>query len=139
MSRSESLPWGKLSWWVQLGLLAIVLLAALPDVASAALGGGGGLPYEAPLVRLRASITGPVAFSISLLAIVGVLGILIFGGELTGFMKTLIFIVLLVAIIVGAQNFLTTFFGAGAEIASRTDAILSVAWSPVPADSGRLG
>ncbi len=139
MSRSESLPWGKSSWWVQLGLLAIVLLAALPDVASAALGGGGGLPYEAPLVRLRASITGPVAFSISLLAIVGVLGILIFGGELTGFMKTLIFIVLLVAIIVGAQNFLTTFFGAGAEIASRADESLSVARSPIHPAGGRLG
>lgn len=138
MSRSESLPWWKSSWWVQLGLLAIVLLAALPDVASAALGGGGGLPYEAPLVRLRASITGPVAFSISLLAIVGVLGILIFGGELTGFMKTLIFIVLLVAIIVGAQNFLTTFFGAGAEIASRADEFLSVARSPIHPASGRL-
>lgn len=138
MSRSESLPWRKSSWWVQLGLVVMVFLVAMPDLASAALGGGGGLPYEAPLVRLRASITGPVAFSISLLAIVGVLGILIFGGELTGFMKTLIFIVLLIAIIVGAQNFLTTFFGAGAEIASRVDGTLSVAWNPIPSDGGRL-
>jgi hypothetical protein len=44
-------------------------------------------------------------------------GILIFGGELNGFFRTLIFIVLVMALLVGAQNMMSTFFGRGAEIA----------------------
>jgi len=117
MSMTDSWRCGTWRIWMYLSMVLLIGWVMMPDLASAAVAGGG-LPYEAPLTRLRASITGPVAFSISLLAIVGVLGLLIFGGELTGFMKVLLFIVLLVAIIVGAQNFVTTFFGAGAEIAS---------------------
>jgi hypothetical protein len=48
-------------------------------------------------------------------------GILIFGGELNGFFRTLIFIVLVMALLVGAQNMMSTFFGRGAEIAALTD------------------
>ena len=51
-------------------------------------------------------------------------GILIFGGELNGFFRTLIFIVLVMALLVGAQNMMSTFFGRGAEIAALTDGAL---------------
>ncbi|TXH91674.1 MAG: conjugal transfer protein TrbC, partial [Thauera aminoaromatica] len=49
-------------------------------------------------------------------------GILIFGGELNGFFRTLIFIVLVMALLVGAQNMMSSFFGRGAEIAGAPDA-----------------
>jgi type IV secretion system protein VirB2 len=52
-----------------------------------------------------------------LIGIVGASGVLIFGGELTGFLRMMVFLVLLIAILVGAQNVLTTLFAAGAEIA----------------------
>ena len=55
-----------------------------------------------------------------LLSIIGIVvagGVLIFGGELNGFFRTLIFIVLVMALLVGAQNMMGTFFGRGAEIA----------------------
>jgi type IV secretion system protein VirB2 len=108
------------SHWTQylwsMGLLLMLCAFALPNEAYAAGTAGGGLPYESALTRLRASITGPVAFTLSLIGIVGAAGALIFGGELTGFLRMMVFLVLLIAILVGAQNVLTTLFAAGAEI-----------------------
>jgi hypothetical protein len=67
-----------------------------------------------------------VAFTLSLIGIVVAGGILIFGGELNGFFRTLIFIVLVMALLVGAQNMMSTFFGRGAEIAAMTDDAIQV-------------
>ena len=77
---------------------------------------GGGLPWESPLQTIKASITGPVAFIISLLAIVAAGVGLVFGGEFSGFVKTLIYIVLVVALIVGAVNIMNMFGASGALI-----------------------
>lgn len=102
-----------------LALLSVILLA--PHMALASEGTGGSLPYESWLTNLRNSVTGPVAFTLSLIGIVVAGGILIFGGELNGFFRTLIFIVLVMALLVGAQNMMGTFFGRGAEIAAVTE------------------
>ncbi len=107
--------WKQYLWCV--GLLLALGVLTMPHEAYAAGTAGGGLPYESALTRLRASITGPVAFTLSLIGIVGAAGALIFGGELTGFLRMMVFLVLLIAILVGAQNVLTTLFAAGAEIA----------------------
>jgi type IV secretion system protein VirB2 len=69
-------------------------------------------------VQLQNSVTGPVAFSLSLIGIVVAGGVLIFGGDLNGFFRTLIFIVLVMALLVGAQNIMSTLFGKGAVITS---------------------
>ncbi|MFZ1805442.1 MAG: conjugal transfer protein TrbC [Nitrospira sp. CG24B] len=112
-----------------LGLLLMLWAFMLPHDAYAAGTAGGGLPYESALTRLRASITGPVAFTLSLIGIVGAAGALIFGGELTGFLRMMVFLVLLIAILVGAQNVLTTLFAAGAEIAWSGEGIdVIVSW-----------
>ena len=98
-------------------LLAVVIVSTDHCLAAGVGGGGGGLPYEEWLTTLRQSVTGPVAFAISIIGIVVAGGILIFGGELNGFFRTLIFLVLVMALIIGANNMMTTFFGsAGAEI-----------------------
>ncbi len=107
--------WKQYLWCV--GVLLMLCVITMPQEAHAAGTAGGGLPYESALTRLRASITGPVAFTLSLIGIVGAAGVLIFGGELTGFLRMMVFLVLLIAILVGAQNVLTTLFAAGAEIA----------------------
>ena len=91
----------------------IALLFALlfsTDNAHAAVGAGGALPYETWLVNLRNSVTGPVAFTLSIVGIVVAGGILIFGGELNAFFRTLIFIVLVMALLVGANNIMTNLF-----------------------------
>ena len=92
---------------------SIALLFALlfsTDNAQAAVGAGGALPYETWLVNLRNSVTGPVAFTLSIVGIVVAGGSLIFGGELNAFFRTLIFIVLVMALLVGANNIMTNLF-----------------------------
>ncbi len=107
---------------------AILLLIA-PELALASVGGGGGLPYESWLVNLRNSVTGPVAFTLSIIGIVVAGGILIFGGELNAFFRTLIFIVLVMALLIGAQNIMTNLF-AGAVITPPTQEALSTLSEP---------
>ncbi len=108
----------KKSVLVMIGLLFVLALMALPETALAATSEGGGLPYESWLTKLRTSVTGPVAFALSIIGLVVAGGVLIFGGELNAFFRTLIFLVLVMALIIGANNMMTTFFGQGAEIAS---------------------
>lgn len=77
---------------------------------------GGGLPWEGPLQTIKTSITGPVAMAVSLLAIVAAGVGLVFGGEFSGFVKSIVYIVLVIALIVGAANILNMFGGTGALI-----------------------
>jgi type IV secretory pathway VirB2 component (pilin) len=107
----KSLLWGSC-------LLLGLLLLSHPAMASTA--GGGGLPYEDWLSKLRDSVTGPVAFSLSIIGIVIAGGVLIFGGDLNGFFRTLVFLVLVMALVIGSQNIMSNFFGEGAVIAFNT-------------------
>jgi type IV secretory pathway VirB2 component (pilin) len=97
--------------------LSLTVLFLGPEQAFASEGTGGALPYESWLTNLRNSVTGPVAFALSIVGIVVAGGVLIFGGDLNGFFRTLIFLVLVMAFLVGAQNMMSAFFGRGAEIA----------------------
>lgn len=97
--------------------LAFFIAAALwlqEGFASTA-AGSNAMPYVSWLNNLRASTSGPVAYTLSLIGIIVSGGILIFGGDLNGFFRTLIFIVLVTALIVAADNTLKT-LQAGAEI-----------------------
>ena len=116
---SPSLNRHAVFWIATMALLALVVLA--PEHAFASEGTGGSLPYESWLTNLRNSVTGPVAFTLSVIGIVIAGSVLIFGGDLNGFFRTLVFIVLVMALLVGAQNMMSTFFGRGAEIAAASD------------------
>src|SRR6476469_556034 len=108
-------------------IAAALLLGALltaPHLALASEGTGGSLPYESWLTSLRNSVTGPVALALSIIGIVIAGRVLIFGGDLNAFCRTLVFIVLVMALLVGAQNMMGTLFGRGAEIAAAGDAVL---------------
>jgi len=112
---------GTTSRRTKLCIAALVLLALtllLPQHAFASEGGGGQLPYESWLTNLRNSVTGPVAFTLSIVGIVIAGGVLIFGGDLNGFFRTLFFLVLVMALLIGAQNMMSGLFGQGAEVAS---------------------
>ena len=97
-------------FYIGLALLCAFILLA-PQHAFASTGTGGSLPYESWLTSLQNSVTGPVAFSLSIIGIVIAGGVLIFGGDLNGFFRTLIFLVLVMALLVGAQNMMSSFFG----------------------------
>jgi type IV secretion system protein VirB2 len=103
-------------FWMLISCLLLAL--CLASDAQASEGVGGTLPYESWLMNLRNSVTGPVAFSLSMIGIVVAGGALVMGGDLSGFFRTLIFIVLVFAFLVGAQNMMSNFFGRGAEIAA---------------------
>lgn len=84
--------------------------------AHAATTGGGGLPWDTPLTTLRNDITGPVAFTISLLAMVACGAALVFGGEINEFVRRIIMLVLVCAFIVGVTNLASALGIAGALV-----------------------
>jgi type IV secretory pathway VirB2 component (pilin) len=106
----------------RLGMLLAVLALLTPTVAHAATGGGG-LPWETPLQTLSNSISGPVAYGVSLIGLVVCGGVLIMmGGELNHFARTVIQAVLVISFIVAGKNTMSTFgWGAGAEIGNRVE------------------
>ena len=69
------------------------------------------LPYEDWLKTIQKSLTGPVAFSVSLIGMVSAGASLIFmGGEMGKFMRTMIYIALVMTLLVGANNLMTSLF-----------------------------
>lgn len=98
------------------GVAALLALFLLPADALASAGTGGNLPYEGYLESLRSSMTGPVAYTFSLVAIVVSCATLVFGGDLNGFARSLLLLVLVIGIIVGANAMMSGFFGKGALI-----------------------
>lgn len=81
------------------------------------------LPYESWLLMFQKSVTGPVAFSVSLIGIVGCGAALILGGvQINTFLRTIIFIVLVMTLLVGANNLMTNFFN-GASIGQVSSAL----------------
>jgi type IV secretion system protein VirB2 len=119
--------------------LALMVLFLAPEQAFASEGTSGGLPYESWLTNLRNSVTGPVAFALSIVGIVIAGGVLIMGGDLNGFFRTLIFLVLVMALLVGAQNIMSGFFGRGAEIAKsgQQGKLLALAAGEFDSEEGR--
>jgi type IV secretory pathway VirB2 component (pilin) len=102
--------------WMPLMLLALVALALLhPDAAHAA-SAGGSLPWDGPLTTLRNDITGPVAFTISLLAMVAAGAALVFGGEINEFVRRIIMLVLVASFIVGVTNLASALGISGAVV-----------------------
>ena len=95
-------------------VMLFVILAA--QVALAGGGGGGGLPWETPLSRVATSLTGPVALSISLIALMVAGGTLVFGGELSEFARRSCVAVLAIAILVLGVGFMTSLFGVGGAL-----------------------
>lgn len=100
-----------------LGLM-LFLLGAEPSFASSA--SGGGLPFDDWLTKISNSITGPFAFSVSIIGLVAAGAALIFGGDMNGFMRTLIFIVLVLSFVIAAKNTLSAITGKGAEIGTHS-------------------
>lgn len=79
--------------------------------------GGSDLPFVGPLEKLKQAITGPVAKVISLIGVVAAGGGLLFGGsDMSGFMKTLVSLVLVISLILGAANIIDLAGGSSALI-----------------------
>ena len=64
------------------------------------------LPWEQPLTALQNSLTGPIAKSIGIIALAVAGGMLAFGGELADFTKRILMVVLALAVMLLAANFI---------------------------------
>ena len=96
-------------------LIFLSLEAVASETAS------GALPYESWLKTLQQSFTGPVAFSVSLLGIISCGATLIFmGGEIGRFVRSIVYLVLVMTLLIGANSMMTRFFN-GAQISVVTD------------------
>jgi type IV secretory pathway VirB2 component (pilin) len=123
-------------FWIAALLFILLLWTSHPAIASET--SGENLPYEGWLKKIQKSMTGPVAFSLSMIGIVVAGGVLIFGGELNGFVRTLVFIVLVVSLLMGAQKIMQNLFGQGAEItAGRSGAYEANITMPLNPVSGK--
>jgi len=97
-------------------LLFAAALALMPELALAATSSGQGLPWEDPLSKVRDSISGPVAYSISLLGLVAAGAALVFGGEINEFVRRIIMLVLVISLIIFASNILQDVFSKSAVL-----------------------
>lgn len=102
--------------WLALALAVLVVTLALHPVTAHAANAGGALPWDTPLTTLKNDITGPVAFTISLLAMVACGAALVFGGEINEFVRRIIMLVLVAAFLVGATNLATALGITGAVV-----------------------
>ena len=105
-----------LAYAVVIALASALLVLLLPSLAHAASTGGTGLQWETPLQKIRDSVTGPVAYAISLLGIVVTGAVLVFGGEINEFIRRIIMLVMVVSLMVFAADILNTLFNKGAVI-----------------------
>lgn len=101
--------------YLTFGLAALVVLL-MPEVVLASGAESSGTAWDGPLTQLRGAFTGPIAFTISLLAIIIGGAMLAMGGEMNEFARRMIMVILAVALIVFANNFLTQFFAGGAQV-----------------------
>lgn len=97
-------------------LITVVSSAYAADTASSAV-----LPYEDWLKTIQKSLTGPVAFSVSIIGIISCGVTLIFtGGEINRFMRSVVYLVFVMTLLVGANSFMSSVFN-GATIAKSSD------------------
>lgn len=93
-------------------IVAILFFVIEPALASTTTG----MPWEDPMDIVVDSITGPIAFGISILGVVAAGATLVWGGEMTEFTRKVIMLVLVISIIVGAVSFLSMLFGGASAL-----------------------
>jgi type IV secretory pathway VirB2 component (pilin) len=94
--------WKRTRWSL---ILFTSMLELIPRRASAA-GPTGSLPWDGPLQTLAADLTGPVATSISLIALFVAGAILVFGEDLSHFARRALVVVIAIAFLVLGSKFL---------------------------------
>lgn len=110
--------------WSPLHTLFLCLLGVFvlfPDLVYAS--SDSGMPWEAPLSKVVDSVTGPIAFGVSVLGIVCAGLALAFGGQLEGFIQKIAILSLVIALIVFATNVLSALFGVSSSVVAFSAAL----------------
>jgi type IV secretion system protein VirB2 len=115
--------------WLVVSCLALFIVWLFLPVNAFANGNGGSMPFDDTLNKIRASATGPLAAGLAIVGVIVAGGTLIFGGEIGGFFKSLMFIVLVASMLVGGDNILNNLqvsnaTGLGAGIIGDSDSVV---------------
>lgn len=92
------------------------LVLGLLILAGSVTAGGGAMPWDAGLTALTANISGPFAGFVALMAVVISGGVLIFGGELQAFGRTIFFVILVAGMILGAAQIIALVGGGAGAV-----------------------
>ena len=87
-------------------LLAAIFLTVAAAPAYAATGGSG-LPWETPLTTITTSLTGPVATAVAIIAMFAAGAALVFGDEMSGFVKRILVGVMALSLLIFSSRFLS--------------------------------
>ncbi len=96
-----------------LAICFAMALAVEPAFAGTA---GTAMPWDGPITAIQQSLTGPIAIGVTLIAIAVGGMMLIFGGEMNDFARRIIMIVIVGALINGANIVFTNLYGTGAVL-----------------------
>jgi type IV secretion system protein TrbC len=103
--------------WLLLSIIFLLALSPSLGLAAGVGGGAGGLPWETPLQNVQQSMTGPVAKGVALVAIVGAIGTMLFlHAEMNTFTRVIVYVVMGIGTLIGANAFLSGSGAQGAEI-----------------------
>ena len=97
-----------------LGLVVLILLLT-PEFAHAG-STGSVMPWDNNLSKISQSFTGPFAYAITIIGLVGACAMLLFAQEIPYFMKAVAFIVLVGSLLMGANAFATTMGWVGSVV-----------------------
>lgn len=115
MTNAPSLLLGRhsnrvLIWLFFFGFVAWLIVSGHAYASEAATG----LEWEAPFQAFYRSITGPIAFGVAFLGMCVCGFVLIWGGEINEFVRRMVMVILVIAIIMFAGNILRRMFAGGA-------------------------
>lgn len=98
-----------MSRFLRMSLMLVIAVFAMQELGLAETGEGI-MPYEGWLKIFRESVTGPVAAALIIIGIVGAGAMLVWGGEIGTFLKSMIYLTLVACLIVGAAKLYTDYF-----------------------------
>ena len=111
---------------LSLALVAVVSIVLEPGLAHASPTSGGGgflgfggssaMPWDGPLQKIGAALTGGVAYWLALIGIFVSGAALVFGGEINEFVRRLIMLILLGSVMIGASSIMSGIMGKSAVI-----------------------
>lgn len=93
-----------------LGAIGCVLVATPAFAAT----GGAALPWEGPLATIQDSLTGPVATAIAVIALFAAGAALVFGDEMSNFVRRVLVGVMSLSLLIFGSHFLTALNLSGA-------------------------
>jgi type IV secretory pathway VirB2 component (pilin) len=96
---------------------ALGAMLLLSGIGAFAANTSNNLPWEGPLQTLVTSLTGPVAYAISIVAIVALGAGLAFGGEMSESMRRMLQVGIAVCLVVFAAQVMSSWIGSAVETA----------------------